>query len=239
MQRYFVDKEKENFIFTDEDIFHIQKVMRMNVNDQIEIVNDEICYLCKIISFNPFNIEVIKILDEKRELDIDVTLLYCLPKGEKLDLVIQKATELGVKEIIGVESSRTIVHFDEKKINNKLERFNKIIKEASEQSHRLIVPTFNKIMKYDEAIKLNFDYKFIAYEGEAKNENTFASLLKEVKPNSKVAILVGAEGGFSEDEVKKANMNKYQNVSLGKRILRSETAAIYSLAVIAYERESK
>ena len=110
MQRYFVEGNINAFSFSDNDIFHITKVMRMKENDNIEVVCNQKCYLCKIININPFQIDVIDELKEDRELDIDVTLLYCLPKGEKLDLVIQKATELGVNHIIGVESSRTIVH---------------------------------------------------------------------------------------------------------------------------------
>ena len=157
MQRYFVEGNINAFSFSDNDIFHITKVMRMKENDNIEVVCNQKCYLCKIININPFQIDVIDELKEDRELDIDVTLLYCLPKGEKLDLVIQKATELGVNHIIGVESSRTIVHYENNKIESKLQRFNKIMKEASEQSHRLVVPTFEDILPYEKAISLEYD----------------------------------------------------------------------------------
>lgn len=239
MQRYFVEGNINAFSFSDNDIFHITKVMRMKENDNIEVVCNQKCYLCKIININPFQIDVIDELKEDRELDIDVTLLYCLPKGEKLDLVIQKATELGVNHIIGVESSRTIVHYEKNKIASKLQRFNKIMKEASEQSHRLVVPTFENILPYEEAISLDYDYKFIAFEEECKNENNLFSLFKNVKPNSRVCLLVGAEGGFSEEEVLLANKKGFINISLGKRILRSETAAIYVLATLSFVRESK
>lgn len=239
MQRYFVSTNGSNIIFKEEDIFHMQKVMRMRENDQIEVVMDNHCYLCSIASFSPFKVDIVEELKEERELDIDITLLYCLPKGEKLDLVIQKATELGVNHIIGVESERTIVHFEDNKKASKIERFNKIMKEAAEQSHRLSIPTFDDIMKYKQAIKKSYDYKFIAYEDECKKENSFYSLLKDIKSGSSVAILVGAEGGFSKEEVEIANNEGFINVSLGKRILRSETAAIYALSVISFVRESK
>ena len=239
MQRYFVEGNINAFSFSDNDIFHITKVMRMKENDNIEVVCNQKCYLCKIININPFQIDVIDELKEDRELDIDVTLLYCLPKGEKLDLVIQKATELGVNHIIGVESSRTIVHYEKNKIESKLQRFNKIMKEASEQSHRLVVPTFEDILPYEKAISLEYDYKFIAFEEECINENNLFSLFKNIKPNSRVCLLVGAEGGFSKEEVLLANKKGFINVSLGKRILRSETAAIYVLATLSFVRESK
>ena len=239
MQRYFVEGNINAFSFSDNDIFHITKVMRMKENDNIEVVCNQKCYLCKIININPFQIDVIEELKEDRELDIDVTLLYCLPKGEKLDLVIQKATELGVNHIIGVESSRTIVHYENNKIESKLQRFNKIIKEASEQSHRLVVPTFEDILPYEKAIALEYDYIFIAFEEECKNENNLFSLFKNIKSNSRVCLLVGAEGGFSKEEVLLANKKGFINISLGKRILRSETAAIYVLATLSFVRESK
>ncbi|MGM9857707.1 MAG: RsmE family RNA methyltransferase [Bacilli bacterium] len=239
MQRYFVGGNLNNLSFSENDIFHITKVMRMKENDNIEVVCNEKCYLCKIVSVNPFNVEIIEELKEDRELDVDVTLLYCLPKGEKLDLVVQKATELGVNHIIGVESSRTIVHYDSSKIPSKLERFNKIMKEASEQSHRLVTPSFDDILPFSKAILLEYDYKFIAFEEEYKNENNLLTLFKDVKPNSKVCILVGAEGGFSKEEVNLANKKGFINISLGKRILRSETAAIYALVALSFVRESK
>ena len=239
MQRYFINGNINKPIFSDNDIFHITKVMRMKENNKIEVVSEGKCFLCAIDSLNPFKISVLENINEERELDINVTLLYCLPKGEKLDLVIQKATELGVNHIIGVESSRTIIHFDKQKVSSKLERFNKIMKEASEQSHRLVVPSFDDILDYSKAIKLDYDYKFIAYEKECENENNLLSIFKEIKPGSSVCLLVGAEGGFSTEEVVQANENGFINISLGKRILRSETAAIYALATLAFVRESK
>ncbi|MCF0117865.1 MAG: RNA methyltransferase, partial [Bacilli bacterium] len=185
-----------------------------------------------------FEVKINEQLNEKRELDIDVTLYYCLPKGEKLELVIQKATELGVNRIIGVNSSRCIAKIDESKKNNKIERFNKIMKEASEQSHRTYIPTFDDVINFKDLKNTNEDIKLIAYELEAQQENNLLTIIKNIVPGSKVAILIGAEGGFSQAEVDEAVSYGYQRVSLGKRILRSETAAIYLMSVISFVRES-
>lgn len=234
MQRYFVNGNTNNISFTEGDIFHIQKVMRLKANDLIEIVLLDKVYLAKIETTNPLKVVILKELEEKRELENDITLLYCLPKGDKLDLVIQKATELGVKNIVGVISSRTIVKVDEKDKKRKLERFNKIIKEAAEQSKRTVLPAFVDIIDYKDINKYKSLHNFIAYEGEALNQGTLFDDLDEIERNDTISILVGAEGGFSTSEVEFANEIGFKSVSLGKLILRSETAAIYFLSVLSF-----
>ncbi|MCH5171680.1 MAG: 16S rRNA (uracil(1498)-N(3))-methyltransferase [Erysipelotrichales bacterium] len=234
MQRYFVTGDIDNISFTEGDIFHIQKVMRFKSGDLIEIVLSSKVYLTKIENVNPLKVEIIEELEEKRELENDITLLYCLPKGDKLDLVIQKATELGVKNIVGVISSRTIVKIDEKDKKRKIERFNKIIKEAAEQSKRVNLPEFIDIIDFKDICKYLSIHNFIAYEGEALNDGTLFDDLNKIKKNESISILVGAEGGFSLSEVKLANEIGFKSVSLGKLILRSETAAIYFLSVLSF-----
>lgn len=234
MQRYFVTVDIDNISFTEGDIFHIQKVMRFKNGDIIEIVLSSKVYLTKIENVNPLKVEIIEELEEKRELENDITLLYCLPKGDKLDLVIQKATELGVKNIVGVISSRTIVKIDEKDKKRKIERFNKIIKEAAEQSKRVNLPEFVDIIDFKDINKYLSIHNFIAYEGEALNDGTLFDDLNKIKKNESISILVGAEGGFSLSEVKLANEIGFKSVSLGKLILRSETAAIYFLSVLSF-----
>ncbi|MCH5180472.1 MAG: 16S rRNA (uracil(1498)-N(3))-methyltransferase [Erysipelotrichales bacterium] len=234
MQRYFVNGDINNISFSEGDIFHIQKVMRFKENDLIEVVILEKVYLATIKKVNPLEVDIIKELEENRELDNDITLLYCLPKGDKLDLVIQKATELGVRRIVGVISSRTIVKVDEKDKKKKLERFNKIIKEAGEQSKRSKLPEFVDIIDYKSIKQYKSLHNFIAYEGEALNDNTLFDDLSNIKTRESITILVGAEGGFAPSEVDYANELGYKNVSLGKLILRSETAAIYFLSVLSF-----
>lgn len=234
MQRYFVTGDIDNISFSEGDIFHIQKVMRFKVGDLIEIVLIGKVYLTKIDFINPLKVTIVKELSENRELDNEITLLYCLPKGDKLDLVIQKATELGVKNIVGVISSRTIVKIDEKDKKRKIERFNKIIKEAAEQSKRAFLPSFLDVIDYKDISKYKSKHNFIAYEGEALNQNTLFENLNAIKKYETISIIVGAEGGFSPSEVEFANENDFKNVSLGKLILRSETAAIYFLSVLSF-----
>lgn len=234
MQRYFVNGDKNNFSFFEGDIFHIQKVMRFKENDLLEIVLLEKVYLAKINSINPLEVSIVKELEENRELNNDITLLYCLPKGDKLDLVIQKATELGVKRIVGVISSRTIVKIDEKDKKRKLERFNKIIKEAAEQSKRTCMPKFIDIIDYKKIDHYLSSHNFIAYEGEALNNGTLFDDLNKINRNESISILVGSEGGFSISEVNYASDIGFKSVSLGNLILRSETAAIYFLSVLSF-----
>lgn len=234
MQRYFVNGNIEEVSFLEGDVFHITKVMRFKVNDEIEVVLNEKVYLAKIISLTPLKVEIIKEIIENRELNNDITLLYCLPKGDKLDLVIQKATELGVKRIVGVISSRTIVRVGAKDKEKKLIRYNKIIKEACEQSKRSFLPQFEDIIDYKNIGKYISNHNYIAYEKEALNESTLFDKLCMIKPHESISILVGAEGGFSEDEVLFSNTLGFENVSLGKCILRSETAAIYFMSILNF-----
>lgn len=237
MQRYFIDKEKDHIELNQEQIHHIIKVMRMNIHDKIEIVFKEKGYIYQISSLQPFEIDFVEELSDNPELNVDLTLLYCLPKGDKLDLVIQKATEIGVKEIILVQSSRCISKFSMTDFLRKKDRFDKIAIEASEQSHRFIVPKINQLISFKDINKLKFDYAYIAYEKEGSG--SFLDDIKNIKKDDKVGILIGCEGGFSSSEVEYAVANGYKSISLGKRILRSETACFYALSVLSYLLEDK
>lgn len=234
MQRYFVMGNIENITFYESDIFHIERVMRFKEGDQIEIVLNGHIYLTKLTSIKPVKVNIIHEVFENRELNAPITLLYCLPKGDKLDLVIQKATEIGVSKIVGVISKRVVVRIDQKDKEKKLIRYNKIIKEASEQSKRTVLPVFEDIIDYKDIKKYLSKHNFIAYEKEALNNNSLMEKLSNLKPYEDITILVGAEGGFEESEVNYANEIGFSNVSLGKLILRSETAAIYFMSVLSF-----
>ena len=234
MQRYFVIGNIENITFYESDIFHIERVMRFREGDEIEVVLNGHIYLAKLIGFKPIKVSIISEIFKNRELSAHITLLYCLPKGDKLDLVIQKATEIGVSKIIGVISKRVVVRIDQKDKEKKLIRYNKIIKEASEQSKRNVMPIFEDIIDYKDIKKYLGKHNYIAYEKESLNNNSLLEKLSEIKGNEDITILVGAEGGFEESEVNYANEVGFKNVSLGKLILRSETAAIYFLSVLSF-----
>ena len=141
MQRYFARLiDSEHIKLEPEDEHHLLHVMRMRQGDEIEVVANGILYLCKIDNTNPLTIYIVHKIDSDVELNTDVTLLFALTKGDRTDLVVQKATELGVKKIALIQSERTVVRYEEKDIAKKCARYQKIMKEASEQSHRLIVP---------------------------------------------------------------------------------------------------
>lgn len=230
MQRYFLRNE---LIFDEEDKHHILRVMRMKKGDRIEAVLDSKVYLLEITNTLPFEYTIIEEYTEDKELNI--TLLYCLPKGEKLELVVQKATELGVKEIILVQSSRCVVKYKQNDFEKKLNRLNKIALEAAEQSKRNTLPIIKDIIDYKKINSYKFDHAFIAYEKE--NDKSLYEKLSEIKNGQSIAFLVGAEGGFSLEEVEYAIESGYNSISLGKRILRSETAAIFCMSVAALVSE--
>ncbi len=233
MQRYFVDKIGDDLILNKEQIHQIISVMRSEINEKITLVNDGNFYHCVITSLNPFKFEIIEIEKGDSELKKDITLLYCLPKKDKLELVIQKATELGVKQIVLVNSSRTIMKIKKEDEEKKLQRYSKIALEASEQSKRTSLPIIGPIIEYKDINKYLKDISLIAYENENKL-NLNSSLIKDKKT---ISILIGAEGGFSKEEVEYAEKYGFKSVSLGKRILRSETAVYYCLSLLSYFSE--
>lgn len=238
MQHYFVNTKIDNyFLFDKETNHHLNNVMRIKNKEELICVYEEVFYLCEIEVNNK---ELKAIIKEKlninNELNTHINLIYGIPKGEKLDLVLQKATELGVKEITLFNSERSIVKFDESKINTKMERFNKIVKGASEQSKRSIIPTINKPININE-IPLN-DINIIAFEEEScNNQSTLFNILNKNLNNLKINVVIGPEGGFSNKEVDYLVKKGYVRVSLGKRILRSETACLDIISKIAFMSE--
>lgn len=237
MQRYFGKIIGKQVLLSDDDIHHLTHVMRCKVGDQVEIVDDGMLYLAEVTHFRPLEIDVVRKLRENNELSVKIVLVACLIKGEKMDFVLQKATELGVHEIILLESSRTIVKFKRDDKNVKLNRFRKILKEAAEQSRRTFIPRLNNVYSFANLKDVEADVKIIAYEGEEGPTTSFNNIVNKIKPGQTVAVLVGPEGGFSETEVEYAERLKYKKVSLGRRILRAETASIYALSVIANKLE--
>ena len=233
MQRYFANIDQNyNVCFSKEDEHHILHVVRMKIADEIEVVDNSKVYLCRIDQINPLKVSIIHEISNDVEIKEDITLLFALTKGDKTDLVLQKATELGVKKIALITSERTVVSYDNKDIEKKLARFSKIMKEASEQSHRVIVPELLGIFNLKNLPKEAFsDINYVAYEKDASKTNEiFEGLVK----GKSISILVGPEGGFSEQEINNLTKQGFIRTSLGKRILRAETAAIYALSVLGY-----
>ena len=233
MQRYFASfLDAEHVQLNSEDVHHILHVMRMRKNDEIEVVVDQKLFLCRLETTNPLSVIIIHEINSDVELKEDVTLLFALTKGDKIDLVVQKATELGVKKIALIQSERSVVRYEEKDIEKKVARYQKIVKEASEQSHRLIVPEILGVYNLKKLPKEAFsELNYVAYEKDANDtKGAFANLEK----GKSISVLVGPEGGFSEEEINLLTNQDFIRTSLGKRILRAETAAIYALSVIGY-----
>lgn len=238
MQRYFASKDnKGNIIICNDDIFHITHVMRMKINDEFEINNDGDIFLCKIISLSPFKFDIIKETKENHELDGYIRLLYCLPKGEKTDLVIQKAVELGANEIVLINSTRSIAKITKENKDKKLIRFNKIIKEASEQSKRTRLLKLTDVITFKELNNYKSDVSFIAYENTSLTSEDLLNELSNIKGKT-VNVIIGAEGGITLEELNIAKSLGYKEISLGKRILRSETACFYILSLLSFYMEN-
>ena len=233
MQRYFASLlDKEHIRLESEDEHHLLHVMRMKKDDEIEVVANDKLFLCRIENTNPLNIYIVHEIASDVELNEDITLLFALTKGDRTDLVVQKATELGVKKIALIQSERTVVRYEEKDIAKKCARYQKIMKEASEQSHRLVVPTLLGIYNLKKLPKEVYsDLNYVAYE---KDANDVEGSFKGLEKGKSITILVGPEGGFSEEEINMLTAQGFIRTSLGKRILRAETAAIYALSVIGY-----
>ena len=233
MQRYFAKIDNHDLVcLSKEDEHHICHVMRMKKGDEIEVVDNAHLFLCRIDVFNPLKVSVIHEIANDVEIKEDITLLFALTKGDKTDLVLQKATELGVKKVALIESERTVVSYENKDIDKKLERFRKIMKEASEQSHRLIVPELLGIYHLKRLPKECLsDLNYVAYE---KDADQIKGAFQGLDKGKSISILIGPEGGFSIQEIDHLTNQGFIRTSLGKRILRAETAAIYALSVLGY-----
>ncbi len=234
MQRYFASYDKfKNIVICDDDIFHITKVMRMRPGDQFEINLDGDIKLAEFVSSSPFSYKIIKEFNENHEIEGYIRLLYCLPKGEKTDLVIQKAVELGANEVVLINSERSIAKITKENKDKKILRFNKIIKEASEQSKRTNLMKLNDVISFKEISNYPGDINLIAYENTNNTVKNLSDILKDAKGKT-VNVIIGAEGGISKSELQIALDNNYQEISLGKRILRSETACFYILSLLSF-----
>lgn len=247
MQRYFIRAENWNdhFVTIDEDdAHHIIRVMRMQIDDKI-ICNSPSgrAAICTIVQLDTKEVtaEVVEWLETSSELPVYVTIAQGLPKGDKMDFVLQKGTELGARAFIPFEAERSVVKWDAKKQDKKLARYAKIVKEASEQSHRNYLPEVKPVMTLVQLLQESesYDVKIFAYEEEAKTKHfhSFARIVKQLEMNNKVMICIGPEGGFSPDEVQQLKNHDFIPVRLGPRILRTETAALYALSSISYHLE--
>ena len=227
MQRYFTNKLVDDyFILNDDDLYHINKVMRMKENDKVEVVFKNNVY-SGIITSN--GIKKDELLSEEVTLK-NITLIIPLLKETKMDLILQKATELGVSRIIPVRMERSIIKLNEQDYLKKQIRWQKICKEASEQSKRTNIPLIDKL---ESMSSLNLDGLNIICST-SENSNTLKNTLKNMDKYDKINIAVGPEGGFTKEEEKILVSLGFIKTSLGKLIMRVETVPLYILSVINY-----
>ena len=247
MSKFFVkDEQIENNIVKVEgtDVNHIKNVLRQKVGDEITICNSQKQknYLCDIIKIEREVIEcrIVRELEDFKS-NIKVTIMQGLPKSDKMDLVIQKSVELGVYDIIPVEMERCIVKLQEKDKKKKLERWQKIAEVAAKQCDRNFIPIVKNIMTLKNICKIlsEYDIVILAYEKEEKTKlkEALKKIKEKYKDNAvKIAVIIGPEGGLSPNEVQSIKENdNVITVTLGKRILRTETVALNVLSIIMYE----
>ncbi len=247
MQRYFVEQAPTNedyFELAGDAARHISKVMRMSAGDQIIVVHNNQAFICEIETVD-MHVTVRKTGETiaSPEMPVRVSIACGLPKGDKLELIAQKGTELGMHALIPFAAERSIVKWDDKKAKKNQERLQKISLEAAEQSHRTHIPIIDNPISFKQLLAIipNYDAVFIADEEDAKLEvrARFADKLKNVYENKSESILCifGPEGGISRKESEALITAGAQTMSLGPRILRAETAPLYALSAISYEFE--
>lgn len=226
--------ENGRFYISGSDHNHIKNVLRMKQGDEFLVSFEGKSHLCTLeaIEAEESTAKIIQENYQSTELPVHIHLFQGLPKADKMELIIQKCTELGVSEITPVEMRNCVVKLEEKKKKSKTERWQAIAESAAKQSKRNLVPTVNTPLSFAKVIAKadEFDLFLVPYESEDGMRGT-KKALSEIKNGTKIAILIGPEGGFDEKEIEKCTAENMYIISLGKRILRTETAAITSVGM--------
>ena len=241
MHRFFAEPgnigEKE-IIITGADVNHIRNVLRMRADEEVLIADGRGAeYRCKLtdIGENEVRVQILWKLDGNAELTSAVTLFQGLPKSDKMDLIVQKCVELGVDRIVPVSTKRAVVKLDAKKEQTRLKRWNTISESAAKQSGRGVIPEVSGVMTFGKALEeaKKLDVLLIPYE-RAENMAETRRVMGSIQPGQSVGIFIGPEGGFEESEVEEAVAAGAQAITLGKRILRTETAGLAVMAMLGY-----
>ena len=250
MYHFFTETEfftESEAVITGPDVNHIKNVLRMKPGERILLSDGKgTNCLCELTEIGAGEIKA-RILPEEvsdTELPVEVTLYQGLPKADKMEFIIQKCVELGVTRIVPVEMARCVMKLDKKKEEVKRKRWHGISESAAKQSKRMIVPEISSVMKYKDAIKeaAALDLSLVPYEdaesleGAGGMERT-RTLIKALRPGQKCAVFIGPEGGFSDQEIEEAQEAGFHMVTLGKRILRTETAGLFILSAIGFMLE--
>lgn len=244
MNRFFGKSENifsEYIIIDGADVNHIKNVLRMKTGEEVMVSGgNNTDYHCRIseISDDEIRLSIVERLESDKELPARIHIFQGLPKSDKMELIIQKCVELGVYEIIPVSMKRCVVKLDDKKASSKIARWQAISESAAKQSGRSIIPCVRNVMSYKEALNYAFtmDYTIVPYELAEGMEATKAALAN-IKPGMDVAVFIGPEGGFDVSEIAEAGEKGMVPISLGKRILRTETAGLAVMSIIMYHLE--
>lgn len=251
MYHFFVEPSQigeKDIVITGPDVNHIKNVLRLKPGDEISVSNgmDGRDYRCGIaaITEDEVQCELRFIKEDGVELPAKVYLFQGLPKGDKMEFIIQKLVELGVYEIIPVAMQRCVVKLDDKKAKSKIARWQGIAEAAAKQSKRGIVPQIHSVMSYKEALAYaaDMDCRLVPYEMEESLDGSSGmagtrKLIEAIKPGESVAVFIGPEGGFADSEIQSAISQGMKPITLGKRILRTETAGMTVMAWIMYQLE--
>lgn len=231
VQRYFsTTKIADKFLLNSDDLYHIKTVMRMRPWDRIEVVYQKEMYICELN--DKYEVKIIeKKTNENNQLK-EITLVVPLVKEQKMDLILQKSTELGVARIIPVQTERSVIKLDENKEHKKIIRWQKIIKEASEQSKRLDIPVLSTVKSFEQLKELD-GLRIVC--STAQNTNTLKSVLKSNRNYDKITVLMGPEGGLTLAEEEKLVSYGFIRVTLGSLIMRVETVPMFILSALNYE----
>lgn len=247
MYQFFVEPSQiqgRKIVISGSDVNHIRNVLRMKIGDEIAVSNgiDGKEYRCGIETMTEEEIGcgLRFIKEEGVELPSEIYLFQGLPKADKMELIIQKAVELGAFEVIPVSAKRCVVKLDEKKAANKIARWQGIAEAAAKQSKRAVIPKVHTIMDMKEAIAYaqDMEVKIIPYELAEDMQHT-KQIIEAVQPGQRIAVFIGPEGGFEENEIQAAMEAGIEPVTLGRRILRTETAGLAVISWLMYHLENQ
>ena len=249
MYQFFVEPNQinlneKNVIIRGGDVNHIKNVLRMKVGDELNVSNgqDGKEYRCGIAALEEDCIvcELRFVKENNVELPAKVYLFQGLPKADKMELIVQKAVELGVDTVIPVAAKRCVLKLDDKKAAAKIARWQGIAEAAAKQSKRSVVPEVTDVMNFSQAVKkaADMDVRIIPYELAEGMEKT-REIISSLRPGQDIAVFIGPEGGFEDSEIQMAVENGIEPITLGKRILRTETAGMTVLSWIMYQLEEQ
>lgn len=223
------------------DVNHIKNVLRMKIGEKVQISDQSgKNYSCELEAFEAEKVrfQILEERESENELPSRIYLFQGLPKSDKMEWIVQKAVELGVYEVIPVATHRAVVKLDEKKAVKKIARWNAIAEGAAKQSGRDVIPCVKEVMSLENALSYatSLDLILMPYEDAEGMEKT-RRVIGQIKPGQSIGIFIGPEGGFEETEVQKAQKSGAVPVTLGKRILRTETAGLTVLSILMYHLE--